>query len=356
MKKLLLATLVAATAAPVLAKPYAQVDAGIYQFLSADTVSSAVPTLGNVIENKGYTAIESNASRFGFKEEYELTPTTSGIVQAEFGLEADGDTSTLKHRNIFVGLKDITFGTVKVGHQDSYVKLAQGEVDFFNDAAGEVADMKNVFKGESRLQNVIMYETPVYMGVQAKVMLQQGEQNVADNSTPPAGTEFRNSIGDGTSASINYTNEDMGIYAAIAMDNKISPGAANPAADLQDIVRVVASYKAPVGIVVNAMYNTYEPSDNNTTNKKEDGYLLGLGYKVTDEVFVKSQFQTSTASQDAQADLDKTQFGVGVDYKFSDKVKGTVMYTSLKSDSLQFNSTVKAAKTDIFGVSINTKF
>ena len=62
--------------------------------------------------------------------------------------QCGGNKLDLTQRNRFVGIKSQQFGTVKFGKYDTYLKLAQGKIDLFNDFA---ADMEFTIAGENRI-------------------------------------------------------------------------------------------------------------------------------------------------------------------------------------------------------------
>src|SRR5690606_27866256 len=66
-----------------------------------------------------------------------------------------------KQRNIFVGLKG-DFGQVIAGRHDTPLKLSQGKIDRFNNLT--LGDLKNVFEGENRMSNILMYSSPTLNG------------------------------------------------------------------------------------------------------------------------------------------------------------------------------------------------
>jgi predicted porin len=208
MKRNLLALAVAATfVAPIAAqaspKVYGQIN------ISAEAYEK---DLDGSVKDEEYTRMLSNASRFGVKGEAELTATLSTVYGIEWEVAAEGDDITkgtnasldLTQRNRFVGIKHQEFGTVKMGKYDTYLKLAQGKVDLFNDYN---ADMQFTIAGENRVNNVLGYESPKFMNTQLNVMSQ----------TQDTATTAKN----GSSISIVHNNEEMGLYLALASDMNI---------------------------------------------------------------------------------------------------------------------------------------
>lgn len=249
------------------------------------------------------TQMTSNASRFGLKGEDELTANLSAVYGIEWEVSAEGDAADLGQRNRFLGLKHQALGTVKMGNYDSYTKLAQGNVDLFNDYFG---DMKYTIAGENRLKNVLGYESPKFANTQISVMAQT--QDAASN---------------GTSLSVVHDNKDIGLYLALAMDNNVDgKGATITAGDL-DVMRLVVSYTV-ADLTLNALYNTAE---NEVKKEEETAYLIGAAYKMGD-VILKAQYAMAENDKTvAGKTTEKTQMSLGADYNLSSKAKVFAWYS-----------------------------
>ncbi len=288
-----------------------------------------------------YSRLQSNASRFGAKGEDELTADLSVVYQIEWEVAAEGDDISgvpnsdgktagitkgnggkldLTQRNRYVGIKSQQFGTVKLGKYDSYTKLAQGEIDLFNDYLG---DMKYVIAGENRLNNVVGYESPKFIDALTFNILAQTQDSAAPTN--------------GVSASIVYNNETAGLYAALAADNNITGASALSGDRENDNIRLVGSYKI-ADLTVNAIYQTSEDAKVGIANKnKEAGWQLGASYKIADEL-LKVQFGEAKADNDKAATQKRTQWSVGADHNFTTKTKAFVWYTEQKEDKLVANT------------------
>lgn len=272
--------------------------------------------------DEDYTRMESNASRFGVKGEDELTATLSAVYGIEWEVAGDGeinkqDKYDLTQRNRYVGIKSQDFGTVKLGKYDTYLKLAQGKVDLFNDYV--FADMAYTVAGENRVNNVVGYESPKILdAIQVNAMIQT-EDSVNNNKN-------------GASASVVYSNEDAGLYLALAMDNNIhSKSALNGDRD-HDAWRLVASYKI-ADLTVNGLYNVSERYDGKA---EETAWLLGAAYKIGDET-LKLQYSVAEADDNTQAVQERTMWTVGVDHNFTSKTKAFAWYGVREEDQLAAN-------------------
>ncbi|MBE9400764.1 porin [Acinetobacter albensis] len=322
MKKLLLAAAVttlslsAAQAAPTL---YGKLN------VSVDSYDNGKDTV---------TELNSNNSRLGVKGEEKLTEQLSAVYQAEWEVDVDGGDDVFKKRNIFAGLKWANLGTLKAGIMDTPFKDAgTGYRDVFNDYAH--ADIREMMYGEERVENVIGIKTdPKLMkGLVFALQAQQGESN---SETTAYTDGARDSIGDGISTSLAYTNKDLGFEAVIAGNfNSIGDfkavGISNAPADA---IRVGASYDlgkiGATGLFLGAMWQTAEISDYVGTeaysNVEEDAWLVSATYKLANTPWtLKAQYQQADTDYavlgGASGDSSVDQWGIGADYKLNSQTK-----------------------------------
>jgi len=364
-------SLIALSVAAAVLAPAAEAAPKVYGKLNLSVESFS----DNLVDANSTSRIVSNASRFGVKGEDELTAELSAVYQMEFEVKADSSdngittttvnactvptsstacTSTsvvksasaknfdLTARNRFVGLKHATYGQVKIGQFDSYLKLAEGEADLFNDYFG---DMQKVMVGQARLKNVVAYMSPVIEGLAFNVQYQTKDSTGVD--APASATGNPAGKKGGKSASLSYTNEDLGLYAALAADRGIiSKGVAYGGtttlggSELQrDNERAVLTYKAG-DVFLSGVYTRSKLTDEavstitansgatgvNIGNKQEEsGYSLGAAYKIDDNT-VKVQYGKGSAKEN---DAEVRTISAGYDYNFTSKTKVFAFYTKL---------------------------
>lgn len=307
MKKSLIAISIAAA----LAAPMANAAPKVYGKLNLSAESYKKDFEDATKVDDDYTRMVSNASRFGLKEEAELTADLSAIYTIEWHVRGDGDSGTdLSERNRFLGIKSQQFGTLKMGKYDTYMKLSQGETDLFNDYAG---DMEWTLAGENRINNVIGYESPKFANTQINVMTQTQEANTGAKN--------------GSSLSIVHANEEMGLYAALAADMNIDSKTALFGTRESDSLRLTVSYKIS-DLTLNAIYGT---SENINGKDGETSMLLGVAYKLGESVTLKAQHSTAEADDAAKIAAGKseerTMSSLGADYAFTSKTKAFGFYT-----------------------------
>lgn len=238
--------------------------------------------------------LKSNASRFGVKGNEDLGDGLKVIYQFEWGVNPDSSGDNISARNQFVGLAG-SFGTLKVGRNDTALKTAQGDFDLFNDLSGDIGSILN---GENRVANYVGYTTPQFADAfSVTVNLVPGEDAAAGND----------GIADGTSISLNY--ETDAVYAALARDADIDGAGV-------DTTRAVGGYKFGAA-QVNVLY---QQTDAGALDG--DGYGASFAYRFGSNTF-KLQYVDADIYQvgvDSDVVLEN-QASVGLDHKLGDRTK-----------------------------------
>tara|TARA_R110002049_G_scaffold12574_9_gene56123 strand:+ start:5500 stop:6426 length:927 start_codon:yes stop_codon:yes gene_type:complete len=244
------------------------------------------------------TELVSNASRLGFQGETSLNDDLDVIYQLEYEASIDdGDNKgqTFTQRNSFVGLKG-GFGTVLAGIHDTPTKLAQDKVDLFNDYEG---DIKNVFSGEKRESNTLMYRSPNMSGFSADVAMIASEDE---------------NIDDAYSLAVKFKQDN--IYAALAYDLDVE-------GEGKETLRLVTKFSLE-DLTLGAMWNQFkvEGADD------KDGFMISAAYKMG-----SNSFKVQHASSDIKAD-GGTQTSVGMDHKLAKNTKVFGFYTMQDEDAV----------------------
>lgn len=257
--------------------------------------------------------------------------------------------------------------------------------------------MKAVMVGENRLRNVVAYISPKMEGFEVQIQHQfrdagnDGTQDV--NSNTPLTSNKLGTKG-GTSASLSYTNEEAGLYAAIAADRGISSSAAayttfgkttnvgsttcalngiatattsnggclGGTSAQRDTNRAVVTYKPISNLLLTAVYNSSKLSTGayqalsatpvqDVNRQREDGYLLGSAYSIGDET-IKVEYAKGEAKE-TNNKSQVTLFQVGVDHNFTSKTKAFAWVSKLKADD--YNG-VTRRDAQVFSVGLFHKF
>ncbi|WP_318841071.1 porin, partial [Noviherbaspirillum aerium] len=154
----------------------AQTNVAIYGLIDVGIVrESGAPAAGSTTK---LTSGIANGSRVGFRGTEDLGGGLQAIFTLENGFQADtgalGQGGLLFGRQAFVGLQG-GFGAVRLGRQYTAFDVLMGAVDpFFNGLEGKAV---NLFaRGYvSRVNNSIMYSTPIIGGFQGDVTYGLGE-------------------------------------------------------------------------------------------------------------------------------------------------------------------------------------
>ena len=279
----------------------------------------------------------NNASRLGIKGIVDLDGLT-GIYQVEYEIDpTDGyaqdevknsngyvtkSAMIAKQRNTFVGLKG-DWGTVKLGFHDTYLKLAQGKVDLFNDLRG---DIKTTFSGEDRTSDFLGYESPVFGGgFQFKYNFSDG------GSAANGGTGNR----DAKAYAISYKTKK--IYAAYAFEDNSTKSSG------EDHIRIVI--QVPIGPVKIGFID----QESEIGTSKDDSTMFNIAWKATDKLTVKFQTMDKQDENGITQD-DVTSFGI--DYKLTKNVKLFFYDTEHEDGVISISNQPK----DYTGIGIEFKF
>lgn len=263
------------------------------------------------------TTLNSNASRIGFKGSEKLTDDLKAVYKMEYQTSVDGDSSVFKQRNIYVGLKG-GFGMIAAGKNDTPLKKAQGKIDQFNDL--KLGDIKNIFGGESRLNNSVWYSTPSMGGVNVTVatILEQGAND-------------KDKVG--LSAAVSYKAD--GMYFAIARDQEVAGW---------DITRLSGQF-APGDFGVGLIYQMGEQSQG---NGEQTGLILSAFFKAGKNKF-KAQFGTSEFEAGSVTTAETTSLSLGIDHKLSKRTKVYTYYSMWEEDKSKVEKST-------LGVGLEVKF
>jgi len=270
-------------------------------------------------ENNNETSesdLVSNSSRIGFKGNFSVGNNLSLIYQAEYEVDpVDGKADetrgrSLKQRNTFVGLEG-SYGTLFLGTHDTAFKESQEKIDLFNDLAG---DIESILEGENRLSELVGFTTPVF-GKYFSATFNLIKEN--------------DGLDDASSFSLKYKTSN--IYAALALDSEVQ------GYDSYRILLQIPVNKAQLGLM-------FQTSKEVNTGNKEEGYVMSLSRKVTNNGIFKLQL----AESDIKLDSGK-QTTFGYDRELSKKAKIFIFYTDLSSSKIE-------KEKNITGVGFELKF
>lgn len=371
--KIVTATVLGLLATTTFAAPtiYGEIDASV----------DYLPEKNANTENRDVWEVSSNSSFIGVKGDEKLTDRLSAVYAIEWGFSADGDSTDWSQRNRFVGLKDAQLGTVKIGVHDTPLKQLSSVVDTFNNYVANKADIGGIFGGETRVSNVVVYESPAVKvpvldgAIKVSGLLATGEATGIDTSKSGVVKTAGRGLGDAWSASASFESPllvaGIGYDKAIpstflgrgflnASDKAISSTAAPAIFAAANTIRAIGRVNPVNGLALKALFQSSEVENvaGNTAgaDKIDDakGWLVGAEYTIPQAKnwTVKGQYsQNTTSFKDTTADFEAKQIIGGVDYAFNKQVKtyGYAGYLTLEQVS-------KKDKQPVAGLGLEFKF
>ena len=276
-------------------------------------VNVSLNKLDYELGNEDQWELNSNAARVGVKGSVDINDNLKAIYKAEYEISVDGDGDEFTQRNIYGGFQG-SWGTLIAGKHDTPTKMAQGKIDRFNDL--DNADIKNIFFGENRVGNIIMYTTPKMNGFSATVAAIPGEE-----------TDGNDGLADGTSIALTYKADNFSI--ALANDSDIVSKDLYGDKYNSDVTRLVGEMTFG-DFKVGAMAQRAEAAENGI-DVEQDGYLLSGEYAF-DKMALKAQYGTSD-NDILGVNIDATQMAIGVDYKLNKSSKLFAYYSTIDYDT-----------------------
>ena len=267
-------------------------DTEIYGKINLDLLSTEV-------DSKTSSETNSNASRLGYKAKFKLSNKVNFLIQIENEIDVTdgkaGKNKVLKQRNTFIGISG-DFGKLFVGTHDTAFKKSQLKVDLFNDTK---SDIKNLFVGENRSQDLIGYTSP--------------------------------EIIEGLKVTLNNIKTSSKSYQSYSFDYK-----ANNFKSSFGIDSGLKGYENKRFAILKTINNRtfgflYQESINVETSKKESGYVASLKQKLSS----KSSLMFQTSKSDIKL-IGGKQNAVGYSYQYNSLLKLFTSYSkSSQSDTLK---------------------
>ena len=276
MKKLLLASAIAA-----LSVSAANAAPTVYgkAFLTADYVNAEIDREAPLSDmDEDTVQINSTGSKLGLKGSEAVTANTDVTYQLEYGLRVDGEDRTLKSRDTYLGLKNNSFGEVRVGRNFSvidYVNNIYRTEGFFdnigsNTLSADVSNTNNTaddlittltLSDGTRINNSVVWIAPQVNDIPVELALMYGADESFESSD------------NGFGASLMF-DAGTGITAGIAYDKDMS--------QLGDLTRGTASVDlAKFGSVPLTLGALYQVADFDGADKKEKGMIVSAEWALS---------------------------------------------------------------------------
>jgi len=256
----------------------------------ADTANTGAVAPGT--SRAGYDAINSGASRIGFKGDEKLSGGMTAFWQCESQLRFLEGTNTtagsLCDRNSALGLKG-DFGSVYAGTWDSPMKRVSAMTRMTNETGWMGTQQMTLSNGgawtgsfSTRNTSTINYDTPTFRGLSGSFQYTTKQTAKNDGAAPTKG-------GRQTSMSGQYVAGPMAIVAAYSVHDDdrtvrgigtATPTVLNTGVGQQDKAYFLGATYAFGAFKLGASYINAEL--NSSLNKTErDAWSLALDYKIT---------------------------------------------------------------------------
>lgn len=329
--------------------------------VSLQQIDTEIPGLADTVVGEDTWKLMSNASRLGFTGDAEINSSLKAIYKLEYGVTVDGDSDTFTQRNIYVGLQGKDWGTIIAGKNDTPLKMAQGNVDQFNDMY--LADIAYLMVGENRANDIIMYSTPSLGGLIITAAIMPGEETDDDEAADSVRGED-DGIADHASIAAEYKMD--GLRLAAAYDSDVSNN---------DLLRLVGEFSMDQ-FQVGALFQTGESSDTDTALPEEiddvkvysisslagdsdqDAFIVSGAFKANDKLKIKAQVgQAETKYKEkgisGSSKLETQEMAVGVDYALG---SATTLFGYYSQISWDFKDADQDGDGSTFAVGIDHKF
>lgn len=305
-------------------------------------IANALPPLGTPLEDAW--AVESNSSRIGIRGSEELFSKDMRVIyQYETQADVDGDGPTFTTRNAFLGL-DTKAGKFFAGNYDSVTKLADGNIDQFDNTA---ADMRGTFLGQHRNSNSVNWESKDLSGMVFRVQVAPGEGAAA-------GGDVKDGLADTLGASV--TLEQDTLFAALAFEkgfaDVVNPAAPPPTIGMDtQLIRGSVGVSLDGGVELGAIVELFELDPDLPGATKQDGTSLLVSGKIAanDRLAIKAQFGMFDSSD---LDSEITTITGGADYMLGKQTKlyGLVSLSDVKIDPAPANTIDESGNLISFGM------
>ncbi|MBU3649866.1 MAG: porin [Limnohabitans sp.] len=269
----------------------------------------------------------SNASRLGFRGQKKFDSGLTGIWQLESAISITNDATSnqlLGKRDTFVGIQD-AWGTLRVGHFDTPMKVARDPANLFGDQLG---DMRNITRAslrfDERPNNLIEYKTPSFNGWVAAIAYAAHE---GMTNTDPAVTTSSVAGQNGMMGySLTYRQGNLLLaYAGESYENKASNGK-------RDGNRLAASYKVRPDLRLVGFFQKGNDKATATAGTANDKSATVTGYGLEYNLNPKSVIKFASFKNDAKIlNGDSTQNALGFEHLLDKQMRVHVTYASVKN-------------------------
>lgn len=284
--------------------------------------------------------LSSNSSRLGFKGDKAINDDLMLIWQIESEVNFDEGGKILASRDTYAGIEG-GLGQLIAGRHDSPIKMLAEVPEVFRDAIG---DLRSIISGskevmDKRLDNLIMYTTPSFAGLEAKA-----GYAVADGPDDD----------DTASATVVYKTDSLTLAAGYEVHGKNTTPVDtdgdgetdSPSAENENGIRIAGAYS--IGdLTAGAIYEIME-SVAGTDGADVESFGVSAVYKLGDTK-LKAQYSQSEGL-DTMTDAGSSMIAVGASRQVADKLEVYLTYSSIDNEANASSSVSVAGRNDKLSV------
>jgi predicted porin len=309
-------------------------------YATFESVSANGGTSAQNDATKNRTRVEDQASRLGVRGTEDLGGGLKAVFQLETAFRPDSNATTFAARNSAVGLQG-AWGTAQIGRWDTPWKMATGNIDPFGDVT--IGGFKTVMNDQGnfdrRDQNVVQYWSPLWGGLQFKLMYQASENKTATVDPRDLG------------ASVEWKSGPLYLmYAYEKHDDQVgNPGVTSATAAGKDETGHALGGTFAFGpLRVGALYEVYKKSD----RKDQKAWMGNLVWTMGNNLLIYQYAKAKDGFANGAAQLDCNSNVFAWQYNFSKRTFLLAQYAQVKNDNAVSNcgnNTFNAAPFTIAG-------
>ena len=259
-----------------------------------------------------FSETRNNNSWIGIKGDYSLGDGVDVVYRFEWKVNVTDESGEhlFTERPQYLGIRG-KYGELLLGRNFTALWAAQGKMDLFNHTEG---DIKNLFKGENRLPDVVTFISPSYRNIKFETTLIKGTGNKGESAL---------------SAGVYYGDKYLkknDLFVALAQDFDVKG---------YDVSRVSAQYRFSVnkvglmiqrqvlknsgesefGMMANYQYDTGRFAWKTQAQYMEDnkGLQIGVDFKLAENTKIFA-FVSNYNEEDKD---DRRYLGLGIEHSMS---------------------------------------
>ncbi len=317
-------SLIALAVAGIVAAPVAMAESvTIYgqANVSYDVISNGD---AGAVTGTSASKVQSNGSRIGFKGTEDLGGGTSAIWQVESAANLDGSGAQgFASRGSWAGLAGDSWGSVKLGNDDSVAKQATKGFDIFDGALGDVGDTNLLtYNGYN---NMIQYTSPNMSGFSFMAQYVAGAET-ASLSTNTKGSTY--------ALAASYASGPLSVGFGYDTTKGGSAGTGSAAGTVNQTISLTTlgvGYNFNDALYAALSYQRKNDSVGGAGNTNRNNWLASGKYSFGSDA-IKLQY-AKAGTVNSVTNTGANQVSVGYDHGMSKATTLYAVYTRITNDS-----------------------